>query len=84
MTAPGGKRLVNSKSGLKILCQHDKDASPWELAEPQWTLDAEVRMPKMKLNVSYRKSCLSSCIGGKLFKLPGEIYIYKSKGKCNS
>ena len=42
MTTPGGKRLVNSKSGLKILCQHDKDASPWELAEPQWILDTEV------------------------------------------
>jgi len=42
MATPGGKRLVNSKSGLKILCQHDKDASPWELAEPQWILDTEV------------------------------------------
>jgi len=41
MSAPGGKRLVNSRSGLKILCQHDKDASPWDLAEPQWTPDNE-------------------------------------------
>ena len=44
MSAPGGKRLVNSRSGLKILCQHDKDASPWDLAEPQWTPDNEVQL----------------------------------------
>ena len=44
MQKPGGKRLVNSKSGLKILCQHDKDTSPWELAEPQWVLDTEVNI----------------------------------------
>jgi len=42
MSAPGGKRLVNSKSGLKILCQHGRDATPWELTEPHWTPDAEV------------------------------------------
>ena len=44
MQKPGGKRLVNSKSGLKMLCQHDKDTSPWELAEPQWVLDTEVNI----------------------------------------
>lgn len=42
MSAPGGKRLVNSKSGLKVVCQHGRDASPWELTEPQWTPDSEV------------------------------------------
>ena len=51
MTAPGGKRLVNSKSGLKILCQHDKDASPWELAEPSWTHDTEVRVNFWEINL---------------------------------
>ena len=44
MATPGGKRLVNSKSGLKILCQHDKDESPWILAEPQWALDSDVTL----------------------------------------
>ena len=44
MSAPGGKRLVNSKSGLKIQWQHDKDASPWELAEPQWIPDTQVSL----------------------------------------
>jgi len=54
MTTPGGKRLVNSKSGLKILCQHDKDASPWELAEPQWILDTEVETcPKCPVRFSF-------------------------------
>jgi len=42
MSAPGGKRLVNSKSGLKVVCQHGRDTSPWEMTEPQWTPDNEV------------------------------------------
>lgn len=41
-SASGGKRLVKSKSGLKIVCQHDREAAPWDLAEPHWTPDAEV------------------------------------------
>lgn len=38
----GGKRLVKSKSGLKIVCQHDRETPPWELAEPPWVADQEV------------------------------------------
>lgn len=38
----GGKRLVKSKSGLKIVCQHDRESAPWDMAEPHWTLDKEV------------------------------------------
>jgi len=42
MQNPGGKRLANSKSGLKIVSSRSCDTSPWELAEPQWVLDSEV------------------------------------------
>ena len=38
----GGTRLVKSKSGLKIVCQHDRESAPWDMAEPQWTPDKEV------------------------------------------
>ena len=38
----GGKRLVKSKSGLKIVCQHDRESAPWDMAEPHWTPDKEV------------------------------------------
>ena len=41
--ASGGKRLVKSKSGLKIVCQHDRESAPWDMAEPQWTPDKEVQ-----------------------------------------
>ena len=41
----GGKRLVKSKSGLKIVCQHDRESAPWDMAEPQWTPDKEVSIP---------------------------------------
>ena len=44
MQNPGGKRLANSKSGLKIVSSRSCDTSPWELAEPQWVLDSEVRL----------------------------------------
>lgn len=33
------RRLVKSKSGLKIVCQHDREAAPWEMAEPAWIPD---------------------------------------------
>ena len=36
------RRLVKSKSGLKIVCQHDREAAPWDMAEPAWTPDKEV------------------------------------------
>ena len=32
MQKPGGKRLVSSKSGLKIINQHDTEVSPFELS----------------------------------------------------
>ena len=38
------RRLVKSKSGLKIVCQHDREAAPWDMAEPAWTPDKEVLM----------------------------------------
>ena len=44
MQNPGGKRLANSKSGLKIVSSRSCDTSPWELAEPQWVLDSEVNL----------------------------------------
>ena len=50
----GGKRLVKSKSGLKIVCQHDRESAPWDMAEPQWTPDKEVCSEKF--NVVYLSS----------------------------
>ena len=43
----GGKRLVKSKSGLKIVCQHDRESAPWDMAEPQWTPAKEVCLKMM-------------------------------------
>ena len=37
------KRLVKSKSGLKMVCQHARDMSAWEMEEPIWVEDQEVR-----------------------------------------
>eukprot|EP00096_Caligus_rogercresseyi_P010831 TRINITY_DN4065_c0_g1_i1.p1 TRINITY_DN4065_c0_g1~~TRINITY_DN4065_c0_g1_i1.p1 ORF type:complete len:247 (+),score=70.35 TRINITY_DN4065_c0_g1_i1:87-827(+) len=42
MSSKGNKRLVKSKSGLKIVAQHDVGMSPWELLEPPWQDDNEV------------------------------------------
>ena len=36
------KRLVRSKSGLKIVAQHSRDVPPWNLEEPAWVKDEEV------------------------------------------
>lgn len=35
------KRLVRSKSGLKIVAQHERGVPPWNLEEPHWVADAE-------------------------------------------
>ena len=46
----GAKRLVKSKSGLKIVCQHDRECAPWDMAEPHWVPDKEVCL-FMKLRI---------------------------------
>ena len=48
---PAGKRLVKSKSGLKMVCQHDRESAPWDMAEPPWVPDEEVWMAHI-LNLS--------------------------------
>ena len=35
------KRLVRSKSGLKIVAQHERGVPPWNMEEPHWVADAE-------------------------------------------
>ena len=42
MAAPVGKRLIRSKSGLRIIPLNDSDRSPFELIEPAWIPDEEV------------------------------------------
>jgi hypothetical protein len=36
------KRLVKSKSGLKMVCQHARENAPWDMEEPLWVDDQEV------------------------------------------
>jgi hypothetical protein len=43
------KKLIKSKSGLRIVVTNDKYRSPFVLCEPQWIPDSEVRV---KLNLS--------------------------------
>lgn len=38
----GGKKLVRSKSGLRIVAHEQSGKSPFELTEPAWIPDAEV------------------------------------------
>ncbi|XP_040568390.1 zinc finger FYVE domain-containing protein 21 [Lepeophtheirus salmonis] len=42
MSSKGNKRLVKSKSGLKIVAHNDVGVSPWEILEPSWQDDHEV------------------------------------------
>lgn len=42
MSAPAGKRLIRSKSGLRIIPLNEMDRSPFELGEPAWIPDEEV------------------------------------------
>lgn len=36
------KRLVQSKSGLRIMYSKDSERSPFELSEPEWIKDNQV------------------------------------------
>jgi hypothetical protein len=45
------KKLIKSKSGLRIVVTNDDYRSPFLLCEPQWIPDSEVRV-KMKLTVA--------------------------------
>jgi len=45
------KKLIKSKSGLRIVVTNDEYRSPFLLCEPQWIPDNEVRV-KIKLTVS--------------------------------
>lgn len=40
-TPPRLPLQVRSKSGLKILCQHERGVPPWNLEEPHWVKDEE-------------------------------------------
>lgn len=40
--ASPSKRLVRSKSGLRIVCQHERHSTPWAIEEPHWIKDEEV------------------------------------------
>ena len=41
--ADAGKKLVRSKSGLRMVSVEDKDTSPFQLDEPPWIPDNQVR-----------------------------------------
>jgi len=36
------RRLVKSKSGLKMVCQHGHESAPWDMEEPHWLEDSKV------------------------------------------
>lgn len=36
------RRLVKSKSGLKMVCQHGHESAPWDMEEPHWLEDNKV------------------------------------------
>lgn len=38
----GDKKLVRSRSGLRIIASSENDRSPFELCEPPWIPDVEV------------------------------------------
>lgn len=38
-TTGSGKKLVRSKSGLKVVPLNETDRSPFELQEPEWVPD---------------------------------------------
>lgn len=38
------KKLIRSKSGLKIVTANDEDKSPFVQQEPEWIPDCEVRI----------------------------------------
>jgi len=68
------RRLVKSKSGLKIVCQHDREAAPWEIAEPAWIPDNQAEnciACKAKFDFIKRRHHCRRC---------GQIFC----GKCSS
>jgi len=70
----GAKRLVKSKSGLKIVCQHDRECAPWDMAEPHWVPDKDADYCiacKTKFDFIKRRHHCRRC---------GQIYC----GKCSS
>ena len=44
VTSPTGKRLVKTKSGLRMINIIDDERSPFEIDEPEWKPDSEVCM----------------------------------------
>ena len=42
--ANSGKKLVRSKSGLRMVSVEEKDTSPFQLEEPPWIPDNQVRI----------------------------------------
>ncbi len=46
--ADAGKKLVRSKSGLRMVSVEDKDTSPFQLEEPPWIPDNQVRFSFLK------------------------------------
>ena len=37
-----GKKLVNTKGGLRMISVNEEERSPFELEEPHWDIDSEV------------------------------------------
>jgi hypothetical protein len=52
MEAVCPKKLIKSKSGLRIVVTNDKYRSPFLLCEPQWIPDSEVGV---KIKLTYIK-----------------------------
>lgn len=68
------RRLVKSKSGLKIVCQHDRETAPWDMAEPAWVPDNQADnciACKAKFDFIKRRHHCRRC---------GQIFC----GKCSS
>lgn len=53
MEAVCSKKLIKSKSGLRIVVTNDKFRSPFLLCEPQWTPDSEVGVRLSLSDVRY-------------------------------
>lgn len=62
------KRLVKSKSGLRIVAQHERGNAPWNLEEPHWVKDEEVvQCVECKVKFDFIKRRVS--------KLPTSMYL---------
>jgi hypothetical protein len=51
------KKLIKSKSGLRIVVTNDEYRSPFLLCEPQWIPDSEVRV-KMTVTTCRDVNCI--------------------------